>query len=283
MSQISAIEWTDSTWNCVVGCTKVSSGCANCYPILDALRMGANPNAKVSAVYRGLAFRQDNGLPNWTGVVRCLPDRLAIPFTWPSSKRVFVNSQSDLFHEAVSLDFIRRVFAVMAATPWHTYQILTKRASRLEALARELPWPGNVWMGVSVENQDAAWRIEHLRRVPAAVRFLSVEPMLGPVKLDLADLHWVITGGESGPRSRPFDPGWALAVRDQCHAAGVCFFHKQHGGRNKKATGRLLDGRTYDEMPPVSSAPVPTANERKAIAARLVADADTRVSLEVLL
>lgn len=282
MSQFSDIEWTNGTWNPVAGCSKISKGCAHCYAIRGAIRMAANPNPKISAVYGGLAFKQDNGLPNWTGVVRCVPERLAIPFDWPAAKKIFVNSESDLFHEHVPLGFIRQVFAVMAATPWHTYQILTKRAARLEELAREFIWPTNVWMGVSVEDQDAVWRVEHLRRVPAAVRFLSVEPMLGPVDLDLADLHWVITGGESGPESRPFEPAWALAVRDQCQTAGVHFFHKQHGGRNKKAAGRLLDGRTYDEMPPASSAAVPAAKERKAIAARLVPEADTRVSLEVL-
>lgn len=282
MSEFSPINWTNSTWNCVAGCSKVSPGCANCYAIPDALRMGANPNPKISAVYGGLALKQDNGLPNWTGVVRCVPERLAVPLAWASAKKIFVNSQSDLFHEQVPLDFIRRVFAVMAATPWHTYQILTKRAARLEDLASQLSWPANVWMGVSVENQDAARRVEHLRRVPAAVRFLSVEPMLGPVDIELTGIHWVITGGESGSRSRPFDPAWALALRDQCRTAGVHFFHKQNGGRNTKKSGRLLGGRTYDEMPPASSAPIPNAKERKAIAARLVPEADTRVSLEVL-
>lgn len=280
MSDVSKIEWTNATWNFLLGCEKISPGCAGCYAVKDVLRMGSNPNPKVSAANKGLAYRQGNGVLNWTGIVRCLPERLAKPFEWTTPTKVFVNSLSDLYFEdkdnpanTVPLEFIRRAFAVMRATPWHTYQILTKRAERLERLSPELDWPDNVWQGVSVESQPYASRIDHLRRTNAKVKFLSVEPLLGPVELDLAGIDWVITGGESGPRARPFDPAWALAVRDQCRAAGALFFHKQNGGRNKKATGRLLGGRTYDEMPEVISVPVPPARERRALAAALVPEA----------
>jgi protein gp37 len=241
--------------------------------------MAGNPNAKVADANKGLTRRQTNGILNWTGAVRVLPERLAEPFTWPAAKKVFVNSLSDLFHADVPLAFIQRVLSVMAATPWHTYQVLTKRAERLEELAPSLTWPANVWMGVSVESQPYAARADHLRRTGARVKFLSVEPLLGPVTLDLTGLDWVITGGESGPRARAFDPAWALFVRDQCAAAGVKFFHKQNGGRNKKETGRLLDGRTYDEIPDTASVPVPSARERRTLAARLGLTGDTRVSL----
>lgn len=270
MSDISAIEWTNATWNFLLGCDKVSPGCAGCYAVKDVLRMSGNPNRKVSDANRGLAYRQANGILNWTGVVRCLPERLAVPFGWPAPKKVFVNSLSDLFHADVPVEFIRRAFDVMRATPWHTYQALTKRAARLEDLSPHLEWPDNLWMGVSVESQGYAGRIDHLRRAGAKVKFLSVEPLLGPVTLDLAGIDLVITGGESGPRARPFDPLWALAVRDQCEAAGSLFFHKQNGGRNKKLTGRLLGGRTYDAMPAVAGAGVPPASVRRMLAARLV-------------
>lgn len=273
MSSTSSIEWTNATWNFLLGCDKVSPGCAGCYAVKNVLRMAGNPNPKVAAANRGLAYRQANGVLNWTGVVRPLPERLAVPFGWPAPKKVFVNSLSDLFHEDVPVGFLRRAFAVMRATPWHTYQALTKRAERLEALSPELDWPDNLWMGVSVESQPYADRVEHLRRTGARVKFLSVEPLLGPVTLDLSGIDWVITGGESGPRARPLDPAWALAVRDQCRAAGTLFFHKQNGGRNKKVTGRLLDGRTYDEIPPVAEVAVPPAWERKLLAARLVPEA----------
>ena len=279
MSDTSKIEWTNATWNPVVGCDKISPGCANCYACKDAVRMGSNPNPKVSAAYNGLAYRQQNGILNWTGVVRCLPERLSIPFGWPAAKKVFVNSQSDLFHQDVPAEFIARVFSVMAATPWHTFQVLTKRAERLAELAPGLVWPGNVWMGVSVENQGAAPRIDHLRRVPAAVRFLSVEPLIGPVDLELAGIHWVITGGESGPRARPFDPAWALSVREQCRGENALFFHKQNGGRNKKKSGRHLAGAVYDEMPESIPVPVPPPAERRAIAKRLDLQPPGRTSL----
>jgi len=232
--------------------------------------MASNPNLKVSSVYSGLAFPQDNGHLNWTGLVRCVPERLVVPFRCSRPRKIFVCNQSALFHPDVPYEFILRAFEMMQEAAWHTFQILTKRAERLADLAGrgKLPWPPNVWAGVSVENQEFAWRVDCLRRVPAAVRFLSVEPMLGPVELNLAGIHKVITGGESGPHARPFDPAWALAVRDQCRVAGVCFFHKQNGGRNKKAAGRLLDGRTYDETPADPPRPVPSPAVRRRLATR---------------
>ncbi|MDB5307958.1 MAG: hypothetical protein JWO38_2160 [Gemmataceae bacterium] len=281
MKKASKIEWTDCTWNFLLGCEKVSPGCAGCYACKDVIRMAGNPNEKVAAANRRLAYRQDNGILNWTGTVRMLPERLARPFDWTEPRRVFVNSLSDFFHKDVPLAFIRRAFAVMRATPWHTYQVLTKRAERLEELSPELEWPKNVWMGVSVESQPYAYRVDHLRRTGARVKFLSVEPLLGPVELDLTNIDWVITGGESGPRARPFDPAWALAVRDQCRAAGAMFFHKQNGGRNKKAAGRLLDGRKYDEMPEAAAVPVPPARERRAPSNDLVPEA-SRIALNTV-
>ncbi len=280
MSEKSPIEWTSATLNALVGCEKCSPGCANCYAIQDVIRMAGNPNPKVADANRGLAYRQDNGVLNWTGMVRFLPERLAKPFSWPSPAKVFVNSLSDMFHIDVSLEVICRMFDVMRATPWHTYQILTKRAERLEELSPHLDWPENVWLGVSVESQPYGDRVDNLRRTGARVKFLSVEPMLGPVELDLAGIHWVIIGGESGPRARPFDPAWALAVRDQCRAAGVLFFHKQNGSflvgdrrRARKVNGRLLGGRLYDEMPDTTPVPVPSAKDRVALARRLVPEA----------
>lgn len=290
MSEASKIEWTDGTWNFILGCKKCSSGCLGCYAVKDVLRMASNPNPKIANPNRVLAYRQRNGILNWTAVVRRLPERLAVPFDWATPKKVFVNSLSDLFFEddpgsdpdyTVPLDFIRRAFDVMRATPWHTYQALTKRAERLAKLSPELDWPDNLWMGVSVENQKNASRIPHLRGYGAKVKFLSVEPLLGPVELDLGGIDWVITGGESGPHARRFDPTWALAVRDQCRRDGALFFHKQNGSfpvgskkrQGKKATGRLLDGRTYDDMPAVKTVPVPQRKERMALAARLVPEA----------
>lgn len=230
----SAIEWTDETWNPVTGCTKISSGCANCY----AARMAVRLKAMGQHAYRN-EFE-----------VTIHPDRLDVPRSWRKPRDVFVNSMSDLFHEAVPDDFIRKVFDAMQDTPRHRFQVLTKRAQRLERLGASLPLPPHVWVGVSVEDQRSAWRIDHLRRVPAAVRFLSLEPLLGPLAtLNLDGIHWVIVGGESGPGCRPMDPAWVRDIHAQCIAAGVPFFFKQWGGRIKKATGRELDGRTWDEMP----------------------------------
>jgi len=234
MSDQSGIEWTDATWNPVTGCTKVSPGCKNCYAERLAVRLRAMGNPR----YRdGFA-------------VTLHPDQLTLPLRWHRPKRVFVNSMSDLFHETVPDEYVRRVFDVMVQAEWHTFQILTKRSDRLAVLARDLPWPPNVWQGVSVENARYVSRIAHLQSVPAAVRFLSVEPLLGPIpELPLEGIHWVIVGGESGGGHRPMAAGWARNIRDQCADAGVAFFFKQWGGRTPKAGGRLLDGRTWDETP----------------------------------
>ena len=188
--------------------------------------------------------------PKWNGVVRIDEESLPLPMTWKTGRMIFVNSMSDLFHEEVPLAFITRVFATMRETPQHTYQILTKRAERLKGLSRKLEWPQNVWMGVSVENENYMFRIDYLRRTQAAIKFLSLEPLLGPLdNLDLTDIDWVIAGGESGPHARPVEPNWIRSIRDQCFDAEVAFHFKQWGGVNKKKTGRILDGRTWDDFP----------------------------------
>lgn len=235
----SAIEWTDATWNPLTGCNKISPGCKHCY----AERMAGRLKLMGQENYR-------NGFE-----LTLHEHALDIPRRWKSPKTVFVNSMSDLFHVDVPLDFIQRVFKVMRETPQHRYQVLTKRADRLAELAPFIDWPPNVWMGVSVENLKYADRIDHLRTVPAAVRFLSLEPLLGPLpELDLTDIHWAIVGGESGPGARPMEESWVRDIRDQCLCANVAFFFKQWGGVNKKKTGRLLDGRTWDEMPTLGAA-----------------------------
>ena len=234
----SSIEWTEATWNPVTGCTKVSAGCKNCYAEIMARRLKAM------------------GQPNYrNGFELTLHDRsLELPLHWGRPKMIFVNSMSDLFHEDVPLAFIKRVFDVMRQAHWHQFQVLTKRAERLARIGRELDWPANVWMGVSVEDQNNTHRIADLRRCAAAVKFLSLEPLLGPLEhLELRDIDWVIVGGESGPRARPMDVEWAVDIRDQCRSAGVAFFFKQWGGRNKKKAGRVLDGRTWDEMPALAA------------------------------
>jgi protein gp37 len=324
----SGIEWTDATWSPTLGCTKVSSGCDNCYAIRTVHRMAHNPNPKLEEAAEGLtAYRPGHGL-QWTGAVRTLPDRLDLPLRWRKPRMIFVDSQSDLFHEKVPDEFIARVFAVMAATPRHIYQILTKRHGRMRAFLQDrcrcgsghgdgvhlrsaiewastphnpdyvpglesgiyhrMKWPlPNVWLGVSVEDQQRAdLRIPALLDTPAAVRWLSCEPLLGPVDLlrlvfGLNGIDWVVAGGESGPRARPMHPAWARSLRDQCTVAGVPFHFKQFGnwrlgvdvdpdlrehGREelfdgdyfvsvgKKAAGRELDGRTWDEFPKVTKA-----------------------------
>lgn len=234
MGDNSAIEWTDATWNPITGCNKVSPGCKHCYAERLAKRLQAMGNPR----YR-------NGFS-----VTLHPDQVTLPLRWTRPRRVFVNSMSDLFHEQVPDDFIRKVFAVMEAAEQHTFQVLTKRSRRLAALAKSLPWPPNVWQGVSVESVRYVSRVEDLRRVPAAVRFLSVEPLLGPIRqLPLDGIDWVIVGGESGPVHRPVDPDWVRQIRDRCLAQGVPFFFKQWGGVTSKSGGRLLDGRTWDEQP----------------------------------
>lgn len=230
----SAIEWTDATWNPVTGCDKVSPGCKHCY----AERMAERLQAMGQANYR-------NGFE-----VTLQPAMLPLPLSWKRPRTIFVNSMSDLFHEEVPDDYVRRVFEVMARAHWHRFQVLTKRAARLAALAPSLPWPDNVWMGVSVESAKYTSRIDALREVPAAVRFLSLEPLLGPLPgLDLRGIDWVIVGGESGPRARAMERAWVRDLRGQCESARVAFFFKQWGGTNKKRTGRELDGRTWDELP----------------------------------
>jgi protein gp37 len=234
MSDNSGIEWTDATWNPVTGCTKVSPGCKNCYAERLALRLRAMGNPR----YR-------NGFS-----LTLHPDQLTLPLRWRQPKRVFVNSMSDLFHETVPEAYIRRVFDVMAEAHWHTFQILTKRSRRLASLAPRLAWPANVWQGVSVESQRYTSRVGDLQGVPAAVRFLSVEPLLGSIpRLPLDGIHWVIVGGESGSGRRPIEAAWAREIRDQCVSAGVAFFFKQWGGRTPKSGGRRLDGRIWDETP----------------------------------
>jgi protein gp37 len=243
----SAIEWTEATWNPTTGCDRISPGCDNCYALALAKRLKAMGNAKY----------QTDGDPRTSGpgfgVVEH-DDSLRIPLSWRTPRTVFVNSMSDLWHAHVSDDFIRRVFAVMAATPQHTYQLLTKRPRRVVRMAGELTWPHNVWMGVSVETQAFAWRVDDLRRVPAAVRFVSAEPLLGQVTLNLEGMDWLIVGGESGRNHRPMRGEWVRDLRDQCEASGTAFFFKQWGGLRPKSGGRVLDGRTWDEMPPVAAA-----------------------------
>ena len=254
MADQSAIEWTDATWNPVTGCSKVSPGCAHCYAERFAERWRGIP---------GHHYEQGFDLRLW-------PERLDIPLRWHRPRRIFVNSMSDLFHEAVPESFIRRVFTTMEQADWHIFQVLTKRSHRLAALAPRFPWPDHVWAGVSVENRRWVGRVDDLCRVPASVRFISAEPLLGPLDdLDLTGIHWVITGGESGPRHRPIDPDWVRALRDRCVAAGVAYFHKQWGGRTPKAGGRLLDGRTWDELPMPLPSMRPAAAEAAPLARRL--------------
>jgi len=235
----SKIEWTESTWNPVTGCTKISAGCKNCY----AERMAKRLQAMGQANYA-------NGFE-----LTMHPHVLEYPLGWKKPQVIFVNSMSDLFHEDVPLDYIRQIFDVMTRANWHTFQVLTKRSERLAELAPLLNWPENVWMGVTVENADCVYRVDDLRDVPSAVRFLSMEPLLSAVEdMNLDNIDWVIVGGESGPGSRPIEKQWVRDIRKQCKNADVPFFFKQWGGVNKKKTGRLLDGRIYDAMPRMAAA-----------------------------
>jgi protein gp37 len=244
MAQGSSIEWTESTWNPVTGCAKISQGCKHCY----AERMAARLQAMGQPNYRN-GFR-----------LTLQPHMLGLPLSWQKPQTVFVNSMSDLFHSDVPLDYIQKVFDVMRRAPWHRFQVLTKRSTRVRELDSDLDWADNVWMGVSVESDKHRARIDDLRQTRAAVKFLSLEPLLGPLRrLDLSGIHWVIVGGESGPGARPIDAGWVTDLRDQCLNAGVPFFFKQWGGTNKKAAGRTLQGRTWSQMPePRSSERAPT-------------------------
>jgi protein gp37 len=230
----SSIEWTQATWNPLSGCNKISAGCKNCYAerMANRLKLMGQP-------------RYRNGFK-----LTLHEDALEDPYHWKKPRYVFVNSMSDLFHKDVPLAFIKKVFKVMNDCPQHEFQVLTKRADRLEEIASELRWTENIWMGVSVENQAAVFRIDHLRKVPAAVRFLSVEPFIGPIKrLNLKGIHWVIVGGESGPFSRPMEADWVRNIRDACQKQEVAFFFKQWGGVRKHLTGRSLDRRQWNEMP----------------------------------
>jgi protein gp37 len=232
----SGIEWTESTWNPVTGCNKISPGCKHCY----AERMAERLLAMGQPNYR-------NGFE-----LTLQPQMLDLPLQWKRPQTIFVNSMSDLFHKDVSREYIARVFDVMRRAHWHRFQVLTKRADRLAELDRDLEWPDNVWMGVSVENAEYVDRIDALRNTRARVKFLSLEPLLGPLRdLNLQGIDWVIVGGESGPGARPIDANWVTEIRDQCSDAGVAFFFKQWGGTNKKRSGRVLEGRTWDEMPPM--------------------------------
>jgi protein gp37 len=262
MSDQTRIEWTDATWNPIRGCTKISPGCTHCYAETFAER-----------------FRGVPGHPYEQGFdLRTIPEKLADPLRWRASRMVFVNSMSDLFHQEVSEDYIRRVVGVMLLADWHTYQVLTKRSARmrelLETRFRHAAEATQIWWGVSVENRrDGLPRIDDLRAAPARTRFLSVEPLLedlGP--LDLTGIHWVIVGGESGPGARPMNPDWVTSIRDQCRGAGVPFFFKQWGGTRKGKAGRALDGQTYNEKPPRTISPTPD----EAIRRSLLAETDPR-------
>ncbi|MCM1967996.1 DUF5131 family protein [Streptomyces sp. G1] len=244
MADRSAIEWTEATWNPTTGCDQISPGCDNCYALTLSRRLKA----------MGAAKYQTDGDPRTSGPgfgLAVHPSALDVPRQWKAPRMVFVNSMSDLFHAKVPISFVRDVFQVIAETPQHTYQLLTKRARRLRRVADDLEWPANLWMGVSVESEEHTERIDDLRQVPAAVRFLSCEPLLGPLPgMDLEGIGWVIAGGESGPNHRPLEQEWVEGIRDACLLAGVPFFFKQWGGRSPKSGGRELGGATWDQMPP---------------------------------
>ena len=230
----SSIEWTEMTWNPTTGCDKISAGCKFCYAEIMSRRLQA----------MGVEKYKDNF------EVRMHEDALNIPYTWKNSKVVFVNSMSDLFHKDIPLEFIQKVFKVMNENPQHIFQVLTKRAERLSELHNELKWTHNIWMGVSVENDKVRDRIDFLRKTNARVKFLSLEPLIGPLRhLNMSGIDWIIVGGESGHNPRPMKPEWVLDIQEQCKNNDVAFFFKQWGGKNKKAAGRILNGRTYDEMP----------------------------------
>ncbi|MGD1701618.1 DUF5131 family protein [Dapis sp. BLCC M229] len=230
-SNKTGIQWTDKSWNPTTGCDKVSPGCTHCYA-------------------EALTKRFTNNFPEGF-VLKLHPERLKQPLSWRTPSRIFVNSMSDIFHEDVPVDFIKQVFEIIGKTPWHIYQILTKRHERLVDLAPQLKWHENIWMGVSVESQSYVHRVDYLRQVDANVRFLSCEPLLGDLELNLKDIHWVIVGGESGNKYRPMKEEWVKNIYEQCQAANVAFFFKQWGGRTPKALGRIFDGKVWNEMPEV--------------------------------
>jgi protein gp37 len=244
-----SIEWTDATWNPVAGCSVMSAGCTNCY----AMRMAARLEAMGLEKYRGLT-RKTGGRAKWTGELRLDEAALTIPEKWSKPRNVFVNSMSDLFHPNVPTSFVEKVWASMARVPRHTFQILTKRPDRMaDILRHDFPVLPNVWLGTSVEDDRVIGRLDDLRNVPAAVRFVSFEPLIGSVtRGHLNNIHWVIVGGESGPNARPLDPLWVDEIFEMCEEAGAAFFFKQWGGKNKKAAGRIYRERTWDEMPTLS-------------------------------
>ena len=228
------IEWTETTWNPCTGCTKISAGCKNCYAATMAKRLEAMGNPRY---LNGVEFTIHE-------------DKILEPYQWKKPRKIFVNSMSDLFHEKSPFDFINKVFQTMNGANWHIYQVLTKRSERLAELSSSLVWSPNIWMGVSVEDQRVIHRIDDLRKCGAAIKFLSLEPLLGPLpNLNLQGIDWVIVGGESGPRARPMEKAWVEVIQKQCAEQNVSFFFKQWGGVQKKKTGRLLNGRTWDEMP----------------------------------
>ena len=234
MATYSHIEWTDATWNPITGCTKISPGCKHCYAERLALRLQAMGQANYK-----------NGFE-----LTLQPQMLELPLRWKAPKRIFVNSMSDLFHDDVPTEYIQQVFDVMRQADWHQYQLLTKRSGRVRKISKELKWAPHIWMGLSVENQKYVGLIDDLRKTGAYVKFLSLEPLLGPLpKLSLSGIDWAIVGGESGPGARELRPEWVTEIRDQCMKAGVPFFFKQWGGVQKKKKGRTLEGRTWDEMP----------------------------------
>lgn len=242
-----SIEWTDATWNPVAGCAVITAGCTNCY----AMRMAARLDAMGVAKYRGLTRKSGNRYI-WTGRIRLDSEALNAPTKWKRPRKIFVNSMSDLFHEDVPANFVAQVWSVMAQTPKHTYQILTKRPGRMRFVLNQqnLPILPNVWLGTSVEDDRVLDRLDELRQTPAAVRFVSFEPLLGSVaKANLTDIHWAIVGGESGPGARNMEEGWVEEIQSSCTEFGTAFFFKQWGGRNKKAAGRSYLGQTWDALP----------------------------------
>ena len=246
------IEWTDATWNPVAGCQVITPGCTNCY----AMRMAARLEAMGVEKYEGLTRKSGNRYV-WTGKVRLDEETLETPLRWKKPRKIFVNSMSDLFHDDVPEDFIRRVWSVMEQTPRHTYQILTKRPERMREVVTKLGLPAmeHVWLGTSVEDAGVLPRLDDLRATPAIIRFVSFEPLIGSVReADLADIHWAIVGGESGPRARPMAPEWVDEIRLNCLGTGTAFFFKQWGGKNKKAAGRMLHGQEWNNLPAQKSA-----------------------------
>lgn len=243
----SDIEWTEATWNPVAGCAKVSPGCTNCY----ALRMASRLQSMGHHKYQGTTQRRKSAL-QWSGEVVLDYASLELPITWKRPQRIFVNSMSDLFQDDVPSTFVRKLWKTMRVAHWHTFQVLTKRPERMLSVLTEekLPVLQNVWLGTSVESGDYRSRIEHLRQTPAHVRFISFEPLLSSVgQINLQDIHWAIVGGESGPRARPIEKDWVEEIQEQCRAQGVAFFFKQWGGKRKHSTGRVLNGRTWDDYP----------------------------------